>query len=147
LLAPLVVYGVYLLLVRLRIDDKKIVPLTLGGGIYAVLAAGIAGSGQATGGYFEIEEGSYAFQNATINIGHQIVGLGVTLGIAAISGLVLILLLEKTIGLRVPEADELEGLDEAKWGSGPPHEFEDLGPEIPPAPPAAGASPAPAPSS
>lgn len=145
LIAPAVVYGVYLLMVRLRIDDKKIVPLTLGGGIYAVLAAGIAGSGQATGGYFEIESGAYAFQNATINIGHQIVGLAVTLGIATVSGLVLILLLEKTIGLRVDEADEREGLDEAKWGSGPIHEFEDVSPPLPPAPPAAGAAAAPAP--
>jgi ammonia channel protein AmtB len=145
LIAPLVVYAVYLLMMRLRIDDKKIVPLTLGGGIYAVLAAGIAGSGQATGGYFEIESGAYAFQNATINIGHQIVGLAVTLGIATVSGLVLILLLEKTIGLRVDEADEREGLDEAKWGSGPIHEFEDVSPPLPPAPPAAGAAAAPAP--
>ncbi|MFN8164092.1 MAG: hypothetical protein U0R26_09775 [Solirubrobacterales bacterium] len=139
LIAPVVVYSVYLLLLRLRIDDKKIVPLTLGGGIYAALAAGVVGAGKATGGYFEITEGSFAFQNASITLGHQIVGIGVVLGIAAVTGLVLIFALEKTIGLRIEHDKEVEGLDEALWGSGPSHNPEDL-----PAGPAASPSPAPA---
>jgi ammonia channel protein AmtB len=122
-IAPFVVYGVYLLLIRLRIDDKKIVPLTLGGGIYAVIAAGIVGSGEKTGGFFGITEGEYAFQGATISLGQQLLGLAVTVGISAVSGLVLIFLLEKTIGLRVKESDELAGLDEARWGAGPAHEL------------------------
>ena len=119
LIAPLVVYAVYLLLLRLRIDDKKIVPLTLGGGIYAVLAAGIVGAGDKTGGYFGITEGEYAFQGAKITLGHQIVGLGATLGIAVVSGLVVVIALEKTIGLRVSRRHELEGLDHSFWGAGP----------------------------
>lgn len=119
LIAPVVVYAVYLLLLRLRIDDKKIVPLTLGGGIYAVLAAGIVGAGDKTGGYFGITKGDYAFQGAKISLGHQIVGLGATLGIALVTGLVLIVGLEKTIGLRVKERDELAGLDHSFWGAGP----------------------------
>ncbi|HTT93912.1 MAG TPA: hypothetical protein VMF55_04520 [Solirubrobacterales bacterium] len=154
LIAPLVVYGGYLMMQRLRIDDKKIVPLALCGGVYAALAAGIAGAGKATGGYFELTEGDYAFQHASITFGHQLLGVVVTLGISAASGLVLILLLEKTIGLRVDRDKEVEGLDEADWGSGPPHEFEDLPPVpapvaaatatpgTPPAP--GGAPPAPA---
>jgi Amt family ammonium transporter len=147
LIAPFVVYGVYLVMQRLRIDDKKIVPLALGGGIYAALAAGIAGAGQATGGYFEIESGEYAFQHATITIGHQLVGVGATLGISLITGLVLIIGLEKTIGLRVDREKEVAGLDEANWGSGPAHEFEDLPPVAPTAgggtpPPVTGAPPA-----
>jgi ammonia channel protein AmtB len=130
MIAPVVVYAGYLLMQKLRIDDKKIVPLALFGGVYAALAAGIAGAGEPTGGYFELENGAYAFQHATINIGHQLVGVGATLGISAITGLVLIVGLEKTIGLRVDRDKEIEGLDETSWGSGPPHEFEDL----PPAP-------------
>jgi ammonia channel protein AmtB len=121
-ITPFVVYGVYLLLLRLRVDDKKIVPLTLGGGVTAVIAAGIVGSGDKTGGYFGITKGEYAFQGATISLGQQLLGLLVTVGIAAVSGLVLILLLEKTIGLRVKESDELEGLDHTQWGSGPTDE-------------------------
>jgi len=150
LIAPVVVYGGYLLMQKLRIDDKKIVPLALFGGVYAALAAGIAGAGKATGGYFELENGAYAFQHATINIGHQLVGVGATLGISAITGLVLIVGLEKTIGLRVDRDKEIEGLDETSWGSGPPSEFEDLSPApvpvaaataTPGTPPAAGGAP------
>ncbi|MBS1864270.1 MAG: ammonium transporter [Actinobacteria bacterium] len=126
LIAPVVVYAGYLLMQRLRIDDKKIVPLALFGGVYAALAAGIVGAGKATGGYFEIESGPYAFQHASITFGHQLVGVLVTFGISAISGLVLIIGLEKTIGLRVDRDKEIEGLDETSWGSGPVHEFEDL---------------------
>jgi ammonia channel protein AmtB len=154
LIAPFVVYAGYLLMQKLRIDDKKIVPLALFGGIYAALAAGVAGAGKATGGYFELENGDYAFQHASITIGHQLLGVVVTVGISAVSGLVLILLLEKTIGLRVDRDEEIAGLDEASWGSGPPHEFEDLprapvpvaaataNPDAPPAP--GGPPPAPA---
>jgi ammonium transporter, Amt family len=148
MIAPVVVYGGYLLMQKLRIDDKKIVPLALFGGVYAALAAGIAGSGKATGGYFELENGAYAFQHATITIGHQLVGVGATLGISLITGLVLIIGLEKTIGLRVDREAEIEGLDQTSWGSGPPNQFEDLPPAIPAAAPAAvaatpGAPPAP----
>jgi Amt family ammonium transporter len=131
-IAPFVVYATYLLMQKVRIDDKKIVPLALGGGIYAALAAGVAGAGQATGGYFELENGNYAFQHATITIGHQLLGLGATLGISAVTGLVLIVGLEKTIGLRVSREAEVAGLDESNWGSGPAHEFEDL-PAVSPA--------------
>jgi ammonia channel protein AmtB len=118
LIAPLVVYGVYLLLDRMRIDDKKIVPLTLGGGVYAVIAAGIAGSGTATGGYFGLK-GAYAFQVSTVTLGHQLLGLVVTLGIALISGVIVIVGLEKTIGLRVSQEAEIAGLDHSLWGSAP----------------------------
>jgi Amt family ammonium transporter len=137
MIAPVVVYGAYLLMQKLRIDDKKIVPLALFGGVYAALAAGIAGAGKATGGYFELENGAYAFQHATITIGHQLVGVGATLGISAVTGLVLIIGLEKTIGLRVDRDKEIEGLDQTSWGSGPPNQFEDLPPAIPAAAPAA----------
>ncbi len=136
-IAPFVVYGTYLLMLRLKIDDKKIVPLTLGGGIYAVLVAGIIGNGHVTGGYFGLT-GSFEFQNSTINIGHQVVGLAVVLAIAAISGLIVVLGLEKTIGLRVPEKAELEGLDHSYWSAGPTDES-----EIPAPAPAGGAEPAP----
>jgi Amt family ammonium transporter len=132
MIAPLVVFGGYLLMQRLRIDDKKIVPLALFGGVYAALAAGIAGAGKATGGYFELENGDYAFQHASITFGHQLLGVVVTLGISAVTGLVLVFALEKTIGLRVDRDKEIEGLDEADWGSGPVHEFEDL-PSLAPA--------------
>jgi Amt family ammonium transporter len=118
-IASFVVYGVYLLLYRLRIDDKKIVPLALGGGIYGAIAGGVVGWGDKTGGYFGLT-GKYALQNATINVGWQAIGVIVTVAIALVSGLVVILGLEKTIGLRVKDEEEVAGLDETYWGSPPP---------------------------
>lgn len=122
-IATFVVWGVYKLLQYLRIDDRKIVPLALGGGIYGALIAGIVGNGDKTGGFFGLT-GKYAFQGATINIGWQAVGVVVTVLIAGISGLVLILGLEKTIGLRVSEEDEVRGLDETYWQT-PPSPYDD----------------------
>jgi Amt family ammonium transporter len=121
--ASFVVWGTYLLLARFRIDDKKIVPLALGGGIYGALAAGIVGWGDKTGGYFGLT-GKYALQNATINLGWQAIGVLATLAVAIVSGLVVIIGLEKTIGLRVKESEEVEGLDDAYWAA-PPSPYAD----------------------
>lgn len=121
--ASFVVYWVYLLMFKLRIDDKKVVPLALGAGIYGALMGGIVGWGDKTGGYFGLT-GKYAPQHATINLGWQALGVVVTVGIAAVSGLILVFLLEKTIGLRVTEPEELAGLDETYWNS-PPSPYAD----------------------
>ncbi len=118
-----VVYGVYLLLFRLRIDDKKIVPLALGGGLFSAVAAGIVGAGHHTGGYYGLK-GAYAPYHATITIGWQLIGIVVTLAIATISGLIVIVGLEKTIGLRVSEEAEIGGLDTAYWDA-PPSPYAD----------------------
>jgi Amt family ammonium transporter len=118
-IASFVVYGVYLLLYRLKIDDKKIVPLALGGGIYSAIAAGIVGAGDKTGGFFGLT-GKYAPQHATITLGWQLIGILVTVAIALVSGLIVILGLEKTIGLRVTEEQEIVGLDETYWQAPPP---------------------------
>lgn len=119
-----VVWGVYNLLYKLRIDDKKIVPLALGGGIYGALAGGIVGWGKKTGGYFGLT-GKYAPQHATINLGWQAFGVLVIVVIALISGLIVIVGLEKTIGLRVKEEQEIVGLDETYWQA-PPSPYADL---------------------
>jgi len=117
-IAPFVVYGTYLLLIRRGIDDKKIVPLALGGGIYGALVAGFVGWHTKTGGYFGLK-GKYALQHATINPGWQAVGVLVTVAVAGLSGLVVIVGLEKTIGLRVTEGEEIQGLDETYWSAAP----------------------------
>jgi ammonia channel protein AmtB len=118
-IASFVVWGTYLVLVRFGIDDKKIVPLALGGGIYSALAGGVVGWGDKTGGYFGLT-GDYAPQHATINLGWQAVGVVATVVVAGVTGLVVILALEKTIGLRVSAEDEVRGLDEAYWHAPPP---------------------------
>jgi len=118
-IASFVVYAVFLLLYRLKIDDKKIVPLALGGGIYSALAAGIVGAGDKTGGYFGLT-GKYAPQHASITLGMQVIGILVTVAIALVSGLIVIVGLEKTIGLRVTEDEEVAGLDDTYWKAPPP---------------------------
>jgi ammonia channel protein AmtB len=116
---PVAFMLVYELLKRAGIDEKKVAPLGLGCGIYGAIVAGFIGSGDKTGGYFGLT-GKYAFQNASISPGWQLVGVGATVGIALVSGLVFIVGLEKTIGLRVSERDELAGLDATNWLSPPP---------------------------
>ena len=121
--ASFVVYWVYLLMYKMKIDDKKIVPLALGGGIYGALVGGLVGWGAKTGGYFGLT-GQYAAQHATINLGWQALGVVIVVAIAGVSGLILVFGLEKTIGLRVTEAEELAGLDESYWNS-PPSPYAD----------------------
>jgi ammonia channel protein AmtB len=136
--AAFVVYWTYLLLFRLRIDDKKIVPLALGGGVYGAIMGGLVGWGDKTGGYFGLT-GAYAPQHATITLGWQLIGLLVTLAIALVSGVIVIVGLEKTIGLRVKEEEEIVGLDQTYWQAPPSPYYDDPaavasdghGPEVP----------------
>jgi Amt family ammonium transporter len=127
-LGTFVVWGTSQLMTKIRLDDKKIIPLALGGGVFSALAAGVVGAGEKAGGFFGLE-GEYAAFNATIGLGWQLVGVLVTIGIAAVSGLILIFGLEKTIGLRVSEEAELAGLDEAYWDA-PPAPYEDVVPPV-----------------
>lgn len=122
------IWGISVLLHKLRIDDKKLVPLALGGGIYSALAAGIVGAGDKVGGYFGLT-GKFAPNHASISFGWQLIGVLVTIGIALASGLPLIFGLEKTIGLRISEKDELAGLDEAYWDA-PPVPYDEARPGV-----------------
>jgi Amt family ammonium transporter len=126
LFAPLVVWAVSEWLRRSGIDESKIIPLGLGAGLYGALVVGFVAWGDKTGGYFGLEEGTYAFQNAEINPWWQLVGIAVTVGIAGLSGLVLIVGLDKWIGIRVRDEEEVAGLDQSYWEI--PPVAEDLAP-------------------
>ena len=117
--APLAVYAGYLLMKRLGIDEIKVVPLALFGGIYAAIVSGFVAWHTKTGGFLGLT-GKYALQNSEITPWWQLLGVGVTVAAAAGSGLVLIIGLEKTIGLRISEKAEIDGLDETYWRSPPP---------------------------
>jgi ammonia channel protein AmtB len=116
--APLIVWAVYEWLRRNEIDETKIIPLGLGAGIYGALVVGFVAWGDKTGGYFGLAEGTYAFQGAEINPWWQLIGIAATMGIAFLSGVVLIYGVDKWIGLRVPDEEEIEGSDEASWHVG-----------------------------
>jgi ammonium transporter, Amt family len=113
--APLFMYGVYKLLYRFGLDERRIIPLGLGAGVYGVLIVGIVEWGTPTGGYFGIEEGTYAFLGAEINLWWQLIGLVSIAAIALVSAVVIVLGVEKTIGLRITEEQEIEGLDLTYW--------------------------------
>ena len=113
--APFFVLGVSKLLKRWNIDEVKVIPLALGAGVYGVIVTGLVAWGTPTGGFIGIEEGTFAFQNAEVNLGWQLIGLLATVGITLVAAAVLIFGVEKTIGLRVKEQDESEGLDSSYW--------------------------------
>ncbi len=104
--APFILLGGYKLMIRLRLDDVKVVPLTLGPGIYSALMAAVLAGGVKQGGYFGIAQGEYAFQHASINIGHQVYGVIVFLVLGLASALLVVFVVEKTIGLRDGRVDE-----------------------------------------
>jgi len=108
LFAPLVVLGGYKLMNRLGLDDPKVVPLTLGPGIYSALMTAVFASGVKQGGFFGLE-GDYAFQHASIGIVQQLIGVGVFLALGLVSALIVVTAVEKTVGLRDERVDD--GLD------------------------------------
>ena len=75
--APLVAYAVYEWTHRREFDEHKLIPLFLGVGSYGLLISGVLNWGTPVGGYFGIESGDYAFQNAEVNLLWQAIGLAV----------------------------------------------------------------------
>jgi Amt family ammonium transporter len=111
---PLALYAVYQLMGRLKIDEQKVVPLTLGPGIYSAIITGFVAWHTHDGGYFGLT-GKYAAGHSQITPQWQLIGVAVIVGIAVVTGLIVTFGLEKTIGLRVREDQELAGLDTAYW--------------------------------
>ncbi|WP_170975692.1 ammonium transporter [Rhizobium sp. FY34] len=116
LFGPFILKGGEMVMAVLKIDEPKVAPLALGPSIFSVLAAGIVGSGVQQGGFFGIKEGAYAFQHATVSLGPQILGIVVIVVGTGVSALIVTLLIERTLGLRVPAALEMAGLDTAVFG-------------------------------
>ena len=102
------------ILKEIDVDDQKLVPVALGPATLSVLAAGVIGRGIHQGGVAGAT-GQYAFQHATIGVGMQLLGLLVTLVFVGGTGLILVLAIEKTIGLRVPATIEQDGMDMWYW--------------------------------
>jgi ammonium transporter, Amt family len=114
LIGPWLMRLVTWILKETDVDDQKLVPVALGPALLSVVAAGIVGAGVHQGG-MPGATGAYTFQHATIGVGMQLWGLLVTLLVTGGSGLVLVLLIEKTIGLRVPSTIEQDGMDMWYW--------------------------------
>lgn len=124
--APLLMYLVYKWLYKSRLDERRIIPLGIGCGVYGALIVGVVQWGTPTGGYFGVEEGTYAFLGSEINLWWQLIGVGATAAIALVSAVVIVVGVEKTVGLRISEEQEIAGLDLSYWPSPIPREDEEI---------------------
>jgi ammonia channel protein AmtB len=121
--APFVSYAVYEFLGRRLVDEHKLLPVFAGAATYGFIMVGLIDWGTAQGGYFGIEEGTYAFQNAEINVLWQLIGIAVCFGAGVVTAGILSFLFERTIGMRVPDDDQAEGLDKVLWEFEPEEEL------------------------
>jgi ammonia channel protein AmtB len=113
--APIVCYAVYEFSQGRRFDEHKLTPLFLGAGTYGLIMVGLVSWGVDKGGYFGVTEGDYAFQNASINVFWQLLGLVVVVGTGVVTAWVLATILERTIGLRLSDEEQVAGVDLRGW--------------------------------
>jgi ammonium transporter, Amt family len=137
LAAPFAAYAVYEYIGRKLVDEHKLLPVFAAAGTYGFIMVGLIEWGTKHGGYVGIEEGTYAFQNAEINVLWQLIGIAVCFGVGVLTAAVLSFIFERTIGMRVPDDDQAAGLDPGLWDLQP----EDGPVTIPPEPAPRVASP------
>lgn len=118
--APFITVACSKLIARLKLDEPKIVAVAMGPGLYGALMAGVVGHGLPAGGFFGITKGPYAFQHAHITVLNQLIGVVVVLAISFGSAIVVVTLLDKTLGLRVSRQAERDGLDRTYWQAAAP---------------------------
>ncbi|HSG12639.1 MAG TPA: hypothetical protein VLA22_02095 [Gaiellaceae bacterium] len=113
--APLVAYAIYEASQKRHWDEHKLTPLFLGAGVYGLLMVGLIDWGTAQGGYYGLDTGDFAFQNAEINVFWQAIGAAVSIGFGIVTALVLAPILERTTGLKLDEDEQVTGLDFGEW--------------------------------
>ena len=114
--APFACYLVYEFSQRRGWDEHKLTPLFLGAGTYGLLMVGLVKWGEAQGGYFGVTEGDFAFQHAEVNLFWQALGIVVAIGLGVVTAAVMAFILERTIGLRLSEEEQVAGIDGPVWG-------------------------------
>jgi Amt family ammonium transporter len=104
---------------RLKLDDSlDVVGVHLVGGILGALAIGFLGtdkSPQGVDGLFGDMNGLFYGGDVTL-LGHQAMGVLFTLVVSGVVSAVLGLAIKYTIGWRISEDDEVEGIDFAQHG-------------------------------
>ncbi|MCB4456526.1 ammonium transporter [Leisingera sp. McT4-56] len=115
LVAPFAAYAVYEFTLKRGIDEHKLFPLFLGCGTLGMVMLGLFKAGTPRGGFFGIEEGAYAFQHGEISLVMQLIGTAACIGTGVVTALVLSFILERTVGLKVSEDDQIDGLDGKIW--------------------------------
>ncbi|KIC19759.1 ammonium transporter [Leisingera sp. ANG-Vp] len=115
LVAPFAAFIVYEFTLKRGIDEHKLFPLFLGCGTLGMVMLGLFKAGTPRGGFFGIEEGAYAFQHGEISLVMQLAGTATCIGTGVVTALILSFILERTVGLRVSEDDQIDGLDGKVW--------------------------------
>ncbi|HSI80033.1 MAG TPA: hypothetical protein VK919_05215 [Solirubrobacterales bacterium] len=113
--APFAAYAVYEFIGRKLVDEHKLLPVFAGAGTYGLIMVGLVQWGTPHGGYVGIEEGTYAFQNAEINVFWQLLGIVVIFAIGIVTAAILTFIFERTGMLRVPDDEQAAGLDLGFW--------------------------------
>ncbi|WP_438291440.1 ammonium transporter [Streptomyces sp. HUAS TT7] len=90
-------------------DSLDVVGVHMVGGITGSLLVGLF----ATGGVQSPAKGLF-YGGGLDQLGKQAIGVGAVLGYSLVVSAVLALLLDKTIGMRVPEDDEISGIDQVE---------------------------------
>jgi ammonia channel protein AmtB len=124
--APFAAYAVYEFIGRRLVDEHKLLPVFAAAGTYGFIMVGLIAWGTNHGGYVGIEEGTYAFQNAEINVFWQLLGVVVCFGVGVVTAAVLSFIFERTIGMRVPDDDQAAGLDAHLWELQPDDGFPEV---------------------
>ena len=145
--APFACYVVYEFSQRRGWDEHKLTPLFLGAGTYGLLMVGLIKWGEPQGGYFGLTEGEFAFQNAEVNVFWQALGIVVAVGLGVVTAAVMAFILERTIGLRLSEEEQVAGIDGPVWGLDPDLTMYTGGNGVPAAPAPASGAPASVPAS
>ena len=132
----LIVVAAVLFFDRIRVDDP----------VGAISVHGVCGAfGTICVGLFATETTDFWKQGLFYGGGadqlvSQIIGVGAVAAFVAVAAGLLFFLIKVTVGLRVPQSEELEGLDVVEHGA--PGYGEDVTPQIAPAPLGANARPA-----
>ena len=90
-------------------DSLDVVGVHMVGGITGSLLVGLF----ATGGVQSTAKGLF-YGGGLDQLGKQALGVGAVLGYSLVVSAVLALALDKTIGMRVPEDDEISGIDQVE---------------------------------
>jgi len=116
---PVVAFLIYSWLHKRHVDEHKLFPVFLGSGIYGLLALGFIKWGLPRGGYYGIEDGTFAFQNNVVTPWWQLTGIVFVIVVGLTTGLVMVLLLKAIGRLEVDPDVQADGLDVAYWDTEP----------------------------
>ena len=118
----LVVFGVWLLDYKLKIDDPVgAVAVHMMNGIWGTFAVGLFATKSAPGFQIALDGGAIKaeglfYGGGFTQLGLQLIGMGATIAWTVVTITITFLVIKNTLGLRVSAEEELQGLDSVEHG-------------------------------